>query len=89
MAQTSRSSPAIGGAVPTQFLGLRGGWIREATVPSDPVALSYFIARVLQIGLQEKQALLEEASASKRLETELDLLRRETEGLKRRVAREL
>ena len=70
-------------------LGLRGGWIREATVPSDPGALSYLIAGALQIGLQEKQALLEEASAPKRLETELDLLRREMEGLKRRVAREL
>ena len=70
-------------------LGLRGGWVGEARTPSDPVALSYFIAGMLQIGLPDKQALLEEPSASKRLEVELDLLRREAEGLSRRVAREL
>ena len=70
-------------------LGLRGGWVRTARMPSDPVALSYFIAGLLQIGLQEKQGLLEEGSASKRLEAELELLRREAEGLERRVAAEL
>jgi Lon protease-like protein len=70
-------------------LGLRGGWARTARMPSDPVALSYFIAGLLQIGLQEKQGLLEEGSASKRLEAELELLRREAEGLERRVAAEL
>ena len=70
-------------------LGLRGGWIREAKMPSDPVVLSNFIAGTLQVGLHEKQALLEEASASKRLEIELDVLRREAEGLELRVAKEL
>lgn len=70
-------------------LGLRGGWVRQATMPSDPVELSYFIAGLLPVGLQEKQALLEEPSASKRLETELDRLRQEAEPLKRRVEGEL
>ena len=70
-------------------LGLRGGWVREARVPSTPLALSYFISGILQMGLAEKQALLEESSTSKRLESELDALRRESEGLKRRVARGL
>ena len=70
-------------------LGLRGGWVREARLPSDPVLLSYFIAGTLQVELSEKQALLEELSASRRLGAELDLLRRETDALKRRVARTL
>ena len=70
-------------------LGLRGGWVREARAPSDPAALSYFIAGLLPVGPQEKQALLEEPTVSKRLEAELDLLRREVEPMKRRVASEL
>ena len=73
----------------TLALGLRGGWVREARIPADPLVLSYFIAGILQVGLPEKQALLEEPSVSKRLEAELDLLRREAEALKRRVALEL
>ena len=70
-------------------LGLRGGWVREARAPSDPAALSYYIAGLLPVGPQEKQALLEEPTVSKRLEAELDLLRREVEPMKRRVASEL
>ena len=70
-------------------VGLRGGWIREARVPSDPVALSYHVARVLMVGFPEKQALLEEASTSSRLEAGLRLLRREEEGLRKRVAQEM
>ena len=70
-------------------LGLRGGWVREARTPSDPAVLSYFIAGLLPVGPQEKQALLEEPTVSKRLEAELDLLRREVEPMKRRVASEL
>lgn len=70
-------------------LGLRGGWVREAALPTDPLALSYHIGGLLQVGLPEKQALLEESSSSKRLEAELDLLRREAEELKPRVALEL
>ena len=45
-------------------LGLRGGWVREARAPSDPAALSYFIAGLLPVGPQEKQALLEEPTVS-------------------------
>ena len=67
-------------------LGLRGGWVREARAPADPAALSYFIAGLLPVGLQEKQSLLEEPTASRRLEAELDLLRREIEPMRRRVA---
>ena len=70
-------------------MGLRGGWIRDSKGPSDPEALSYFVAGILQIGLPEKQLLLEEPSAAQRLETELDLLKRESEILKQRVSLEL
>ena len=70
-------------------LGLRGGWVRDSRMPSDPKALSYFIGGLLQAGLAEKQALLEGPSVSERLESGLTLLRREIETLKERVAREL
>ncbi len=53
------------------------------------MALSYYIAGLLPVGPPEKQALLEEPTVSKRLEAELDLLRREVEPMKRRVASEL
>ena len=68
--------------------GLRGGWQSDSEVISHPVQLSYFIAGLLHADVKEKQALLEESSPSKRLELELDLLRRETDGMRRRVAME-
>ena len=69
--------------------GLAGGWVREAKLPDDPLDLSYFIGGMLQATLPEKQALLAEPSTSRRLETELDLLRREGEDMRRQVEREL
>ncbi|SVE16597.1 uncharacterized protein METZ01_LOCUS469451, partial [marine metagenome] len=49
------------------------------------VALSYHIAETLQVDLDEKQALLEEPSASRRLEAELDILRRDAEKMSPRL----
>ena len=69
--------------------GLSGGWVRESRLPTDPLDLSYFIGGMLQADLQEKQALLAEPSTSKRLETELDLLRREGEELRKQVTQQL
>ena len=66
-------------------LGLAGGWVRQSKAPSDPLALSYYIGDTLQIRHAEKQTLLDEDSTAKRLESELDLLRRELEPLKKRV----
>ena len=66
--------------------GLRGGWVRRALGPSDPLALSYHIAGVLQIEPAEKQTLLEQQTAAKRLESELDILRRDSEALRNRLA---
>ena len=71
------------------LMGLRGGWVRQVKAPVDPAVLSYFVATILRVNLAEKQALLEEPSAGKRLETELGLLEREAEELRARVEREL
>jgi Lon protease-like protein len=69
--------------------GLSGGWIRRARGPGDPVALSYHIAETLEVDLAEKQSLLEESSASKRLEAELDILRRDADRITRRMTAEI
>ena len=69
--------------------GLNGGWVRESRLPTDPLDLSYFIGGMLQASLQEKQALLEEHSTSRRLEAELDLLRREGDELRQQVTQQL
>ncbi len=69
--------------------GLNGGWVRESRLPADPLDLSYFIGGMLQASLQEKQALLEEHSTSRRLEAELDLLRREGDELRQQVTQQL
>ena len=69
--------------------GLNGGWVRESRLPDDPLDLSYFIGGMLQASLPEKQALLEEPSTSRRLEAELDLLRREGDELRQQVTQQL
>ena len=70
------------------LLGLRGGWVREATMPKAPVSLSYFVGSLVQSGLAEKQALLEETSTVRRLQTEMRLLESEAGALRERVVRE-
>ena len=70
-------------------LGLRGGWVREPRIPYDPAALSYFIGGMLPVDLPEKQSLLEEPSAARRLEAELDMLRRESGVIKHRMNLEM
>ena len=72
-----------------QMAGLSGGWLREAPMPRDPVALSYYIPGLLDVDPLEKQHLLEEPSASGRLEAELGLLARETAAARKRVTEEL
>jgi uncharacterized protein len=48
-------------------------------LPSEPERLSFVAAAVLQLGLEEKQALLEAESAAARLQAELALLARQAE----------
>ena len=71
------------------ILGLRGGWSRRTRVPDDPAALSYFVGEILQVGLLEKQALLEEPSTARRLQKGLLKLERQHQGLKGQAAQEL
>ena len=69
--------------------GLTGGWVSDPKLPDEPVALSYFIAALLQVGGDEKQAVLEESSTAERLRMELRILNRDRAALEERVAREL
>ena len=69
--------------------GLQGGWTSEVRTSRDPAALSYFIAETLLIDLSEKQQLLEQPSTVSRLEAEADVLRRDIDQLRERVAIEL
>ena len=69
--------------------GLQGGWSSEVRTSRDPAALSYYIAETLLIDLSEKQQLLEQASTASRLESESEVLRRDIDQLRQRVAMEL
>jgi uncharacterized protein len=69
--------------------GLNGGWIREPKLPEDPVDLSYFIAVLLQVEGDEKQAVLEESTTADRLRMELSILERDRPNLEERVAEKL
>ena len=69
--------------------GLEGGWQGEANITANPVYLSYHIGSVLQIRMRERQALLEEPSASARLQSELKYLQRDVDALRQQVSRQL
>jgi Lon protease-like protein len=69
--------------------GLNGGWLREPKLHDDPVALSYFIAVLLQVKGDENQTVLEESTTADRLRLELSLLKRDRSGLEARVAEKL
>ena len=69
--------------------GLSGGWVSNPKLPDDPVALSYFVAALLQVGGDEKQAVLEESSTAERLRMEMRILDRDRAALEERVARGL
>jgi len=59
----------------------------QLKVVRDPEQLSYQIASVLPLELEEKQLLLEAPSTSDRLAVEADLLRRETEQIREFAAK--
>ena len=54
--------------------GLRGGWMREAEVPEDPLHLSYSIAHYLEVPTKARQRLLEVPFIGERLQYEIPLL---------------
>ncbi len=66
-------------------MGMAGGWVGEPRLPKSPLALSYHIACNLQLDLPGKQALLEQESATSRLQAELDILSRESAELRRQM----
>ena len=70
-------------------VGVSGGWVRQTRVPSEPAALSYHIAQMMQMDLADKQRLLEHESAASRLIAELDLLKREYANLRRQMTWEM
>ena len=69
--------------------GLQGGWTSEVRTSRDPAVLSYYIAETLLIDLSEKQQLLEQPSVASRLESEAEVLRRDIDQLRQRVAVEM
>ena len=69
--------------------GLQGGWTSEVRTSRDPAALSYYIAETLLIDLAEKQQLLEKPDTVSRLESEAEVLRRDIDQLRERVAFEM
>ena len=71
------------------IVGIQGEWVREIELTSQSVDLSYMIGGLLQIELQDKQMLLEQASGSKRLEAERGILDKEIRSLKERVATQM
>ena len=66
-------------------LGVSGGWVRVTRTPSEPVSLSYHIARSVQMELEDRQRLLERESAERRLEAEIDMLKRSTDSVRRQM----
>lgn len=71
------------------LLGIRGGWVREVEMPSDPCDLSFFVSAMVQVGLPEKQALLEELSVEKRINAGRQIMDRESVALRKKVERTL
>ena len=66
-------------------LGISGGWVRVTRMPSEPVSLSYHIARSVQMELEDRQRLLERESAERRLKAEIDMLKRSTDSVRRQM----
>jgi hypothetical protein len=62
-----------------------GPQLHEPTLPSEPAALSFFIAAGLQVEPPERQALLELTDTAARLTRERDVLRAEVANLARRL----
>ena len=70
-------------------VGTSGGWVRDTRVPSDPAHLSYHIAAKVQMDLSDRQRLLEQESAERRLAAEVDMLKRNSRVLRQQMAWQL
>lgn len=49
------------------LLGLKGGWVQEAIIPTNPLKLSYFLSQIADLTIAQKQSLLEKSSCRQRL----------------------
>ena len=74
-------------ALVKSMTALRGGYVSEVRMPDDPTKLSFFIAEMFQGNARVQQNLLEEKTFG-RLWQELDLVRKASEGIARRIRRE-
>ena len=70
-------------------VGLGGGWAGRRALPDAPEPLSYYVPKLLQIDLADRQRLLEAQTTSERLSTEAELLETQIDALKSRVSSEL
>jgi uncharacterized protein len=91
--QPAAAAPAVR-AVQVAFRGYldalteRGGaTVRVEDLPDEPVLLSFIVAAAMVIDLPERQGLLDEPAALRRLETERALLSRETAMLRATTSR--
>ena len=69
--------------------GLGGGWTSDLPLPESPADLSYYIPKLLSIGLAEKQRLLEVPTVYERLTAEAELLEDQVNYVRVRVNAEL
>ena len=70
-------------------VGTTGGWVSDTKVPTDPAHLSYHIAGKVQMDLSDKQGLLEQESAERRLAAEIDMLKRNSRVLRQQMSWQL
>ena len=55
------------------LMAIRGGWLREVSLPDNPASLSYLVAQMLR-GRRRLQQHMLEATVTERLEQEAELL---------------
>ena len=67
--------------------GLRGGWIRQGSIPEEAGQLSYSIAQYLELPSRAVQRLLEVPFIGERLQYELPLLEGANERMKEELAK--
>jgi ATP-dependent Lon protease len=63
-------------------VAVRGGRVEPHTLPPDPTELSYLVASVAMLTLEDRQTLLELPTTAQRLQAEIRMLTRETTMLR-------
>ncbi len=73
---------AVFGTYLDALAAAQGGEITMPELPDDPTLLSYLVAATVVVDLADRQRLLAEPDAARRLRAELSLLKRETAMLR-------